>query len=91
MVFKKSLNIGGRLSGIQIPDDLILSHSDSLQNFNEPVSFGSNVEIIGTLTIADKLNDYNMAKMCELFEPPPGVWQNLTIKGTIRCSEAKKT
>lgn len=82
VIFKKSLTIGGTLSGIRIPDDLILRQSDSLQNFNEPLTFASDVTIHGTLTIADKLNGFNLRKMCELLEPqsdtPP---QKLTIKG----------
>lgn len=83
VVFKKSLNIGGKLSGLQIPDDFILNYSDGLQNFNEPMNFATKLSIDGTLTIADKLNDYNMAKMCELFEPPPNVLQNLTVRGKL--------
>lgn len=80
--FKKTLNIGGTLSGIRIPDDLILSQSDSLQNFNEPITFASDVNIVGTLSIADKLNAFNLRKMCELLEPLPDVApQKLTIKG----------
>lgn len=76
------MNIVGTLSGIQIPDDLILSQSDSLQNFNEPVTFASDVNIFGTLTIGDKLNGYNLEKMCELLEPQPyATPQKLTIKG----------
>lgn len=82
VIFKKSLKIGGTLSGIQIPDDLILRQSDSLQNFNGPLTFASDVKIFGTLTVADKLNGFNLGKMCELLEPqsdvPP---QRLTVKG----------
>lgn len=80
--FKKSLTIGGTLAGIRIPDDLILGNSDSLQNFNGPLTFASNVNIIGTLSIADKLNGFNLGKMCELFEPQSDVSpQKLTITG----------
>lgn len=83
VIFKKSLNIGGTLSGIRIPDDLILSQSDSLQNFNVPVTFASDVKIVGTLTIGDKLNGFNLGKMCELLEPPQpyAAPQKLTIRG----------
>lgn len=81
MIFKKSLNIGGKLSGIQIPNDLIVSQSDGLQNFNEEVIFANNVEIKGTLSIEDKLNHFNVAKMCELFDPMSDNWVNLTIDG----------
>lgn len=80
--FKKSLNIGGTLAGIRIPDDLILSQSDGLQNFNEPLTFASEVNIIGTLSIADRLNGFNLGKMCELMEPSPDYPpQQLTISG----------
>lgn len=75
------MNIGGKLSGIQIPNDLIVSQSDSLQNFNEEVNFASNVEIRGTLSIEDKLNHFNVAKMCELFDATSDSWVNLTING----------
>lgn len=71
------------MSGIQIPDDLILSHSDSLQNFNEPLRFASNVQIDGTLSISDTLNGFSHAQICELLEPRPDTLQNLTIKGTV--------
>lgn len=81
VIFNKSLNIGGKLSGIQIPDDLILSHSETLQNFNEPLRFASNVEIVGTLSISDTLNGFSHAQICELLEPRPDTLQNLTIKG----------
>lgn len=83
VIFKKSLNIGGTLSGIRIPDDLILSQSDSLQNFNVPVTFASDVKIVGTLTIGDKLNGFNLGKMCELLESPQpyAAPQKLTIRG----------
>lgn len=82
VVFKKSLNIGGTLSGIRIPDDLILSKSDGLQNFNVPVTFASDVKVFGTLTIGDKLNGFNLGKMCELLEPQPyAAPQKLSVGG----------
>lgn len=46
------------------------------------MTFASDVKIFGTLTIADKLNGFNLGKMCELLEPQPDVPpQKLTIKG----------
>lgn len=82
VVFKKSLYIGGTLSGIRIPDDLILSQSDGLQNFNVPVTFASDVKVFGTLTVGDKLNGFNLGKMCELLEPQPyAAPQKLTVGG----------
>ncbi|XP_055320364.1 uncharacterized protein LOC129577415 [Sitodiplosis mosellana] len=82
-IFDKSLNIGAKLSGIQIPDDLILSYSDTLQNFNEPLSFASDVEIVGTLSISETLNGFSHALICELLEPRPDSSQNLTIEGDV--------
>lgn len=82
MIFEKPLTIGGRLSGILFPDDLILSRSDSIQNFYEPLHFASDVNIYGTLS-ADTLNGYSLSQMCDLLDPRPGFLQRLTIGGMI--------
>lgn len=81
VIFQKNLNIGGKLSGIQIPDDLILSRSDSLQNFDGPLNFASDVNIYGTLSIAETLNGNSLSQMCDLLEPKPGSRQRLSIRG----------
>lgn len=81
IVFEKSLRFNGRLSGMQFPDDLILSYSKTLQNFVEPISFGSAVNISGTLSISDTLNGYNFSQMCDLLEPKKENTYRLTIKG----------
>lgn len=75
------MNVGGKVADISIPDDLILGYSESLQNFNEPLSFGSDVAIVGTLSIFETLNGQNHAQICELLQPPPNAQQKLTIKG----------
>ncbi|XP_031630094.1 uncharacterized protein LOC116345133 [Contarinia nasturtii] len=87
IIFKKNLTIGGKLSDIQIPDDLILSHSDTLQNFNEPFVFAGDVEIIGTLAIADKLNGFNHAQFCNLIESKPDIQHRLIIKGDVMFAD----
>lgn len=75
------MSVGGKLADISIPDDLILGYSESLQNFNEPIVFASNVEIIGTLSIFETLNGHNHAQICDILQPKPDAQQKLTIKG----------
>lgn len=83
VIFEKSLNIGGRLNGLKIPDDLILRESDTIQTFNGPLTFASDVNVFGTLTVGN-LNGVNLQKKCELFEPPPNALpQKLIIAGKM--------
>lgn len=80
-MFKKTVKLNGRLSGIQFPDDLILSYSKTLQNFVEPMEFETAVNISGTLSISDTLNGYNFSQMCDLINPKNDHTYRLTIKG----------
>lgn len=82
VVFKRSLIIDGKLSGIQIPEDLILSQSNDIQILYQSVSVASNVDITGILLIEDRLNQISVPKMCELFDQSSNTWSNLTIEGT---------
>lgn len=61
--------MNGKLSGIRIPDDIILRQSFALQNFYEPLTFTSNVNIIGTLSISDTINERFYNRICDLIQP----------------------
>lgn len=69
VTFESPIELEGTLSGIQIPDDLILTESNALQSFLEPLSLAANVTIHGTLTIAESLNNRDVKRMCGLLHP----------------------
>lgn len=79
--FEKSLNLEGQFAGMLFPDDLILSHSQFLQNFAETIIFNSPVHVLGTLSVSDTLNGFNFPQMCDLIEPKRDTNYGLEIKG----------
>lgn len=71
----------GKLSGIRIPDDIILRQSAALQDFFEPLTFTSNVNIIGTLSISDTVNERIYNRMCDLLQPDEQNEYRLHVNG----------
>lgn len=72
------------MSGIQVPDDLILSQSHALQKFNEPFTLGANMHISGLTTISETLNMRDFNGICALLQPSPADNHRLHIAGMIQ-------
>lgn len=84
VTFEKSIDLRGKLSGIQIPDDLIFYQSNALQNFYEPVVLGGNFNIHGVLTILETLNGRDYTNICDLAQPNPLSDYRLHVEGIFR-------
>lgn len=85
VTFESPIELDGTLSGIQIPDDLIVSESNALQNFLEPLTLAANVTIHGTLTISETLNNRDVERMCGLLHPNQQSDYRLHVEGTIEA------
>lgn len=83
VTFESPIELDGKLSGIQMPDDLILSESNALQNFIEPIILAGNVTIRGTLTISELLNNRDFSHMCGLLQPNQPSDYRLHVEGML--------
>lgn len=66
IIIEQSLQLQGPLSGIRVPNDLILRNSTEIQILSKYITFNGNVKVYDTLTIQDTINSINYSKICEL-------------------------
>lgn len=66
IVIEQTIQLQGPLSGIRIPNDLILRNSSEIQILSKYITFNANVKIFDILTIQDTINSINYSKICEL-------------------------
>lgn len=77
-----SVEMGGKLSGIKFPDDLILRASEKIQNVDGYLKFDANLTVHKTIEVIEKINGINFTRMCELISPEPDSKYGLLVYGT---------
>lgn len=77
-----SIILGGKLSGIRFPEDLILRTSDQIQVVESFMKFGADVSVHKNIEVIKNINGINLARMCELLSPQPESIYGLIVYGT---------
>lgn len=84
VIVEGSVQLSGQLSGLRLPDDLILRNSTQVQNVNAAFVCEGAVRIYGQLYIEDTLNHHNFSRMCDLISENEFSPYGLVVNGEYR-------
>lgn len=81
VVVEGTVQLNGRLSGLRLPDDLILRNSSQVQSVDELLVCEGSVRIYGEMVIADTLNRHNYSRMCDFISESEYSPHGLVVNG----------